>query len=172
MDHLLFCNSETEKLLSELLAAIHRRTERNVSISETYTTREGTSFGRTRRVARDSNFWIAAWWNSIRACDPVSSSPRINALVSLNGAYIGARWISWRPTRHEQKTPHNPFEFIYMQTTKLPVSCPPCAATYGRGYACEALTHARICARLIYTYRIRTYVGTRYLPHGVYYSQV
>jgi len=37
-------------------------------------------------------------------CDPASSSPRINAFISLNSAYISIRWISWRQTRHEQKT--------------------------------------------------------------------
>jgi len=37
-------------------------------------------------------------------CDPATSSPRINAFISLNSAYISIRWISWRQTRHEQKT--------------------------------------------------------------------
>lgn len=134
------------------------------------------------RRTRGSNFWIATWWNSIRTCDPASFSPKINALVSLNGAYTqapgefrGAR----RDTRTEDTTRIPSWIHLYAQTAKLSEcrvrACisAACAATYGRGYARESVnscTHVR-SPDTPYTY-IRTALPVVPAAHGVYYSQV
>lgn len=131
-------------------------------MSESRATRE-MSFGRTRRARRRSNFWIAAWWNSIEYAIPRATSPGINVHRTT---YV---YVNFVATRTEDTQPDSSIGTADCEVTSVVSGYIHRATTYARGYAREALTHARMCTRRTHN----TYMYVWYACFlGVYCSQV